>query len=375
MRPIQMVDLRAQYDKIKDQVDHAIQQVVDTGAYINGPEVKSFEKELATYLGASHAIGCGNGTDALQIALMALDLQPGDEVITTPFTFVATAEVIQLLGLKAVFVDIDEKTFNIDPALIEQAITPKTKCIIPVHLFGQAANMEAIMSIARTHGLHVVEDNAQAIGGTYTFADGTISKTGTIGDMGCLSFYPSKNLGCYGDGGAVNTSSDALHAAIRTIANHGSDRRYYYDRVGVNSRLDSIQAAILRIKLERLDSYIDSRIALADAYDKGLAEIDEVVIPYRDPKAKHVFHQYTIRCKTKRNELQQYLTEHQVPNMIYYPVPLHMSKPYQNNVNRKGAFPVTEAAAEEVLSLPMHTEMDREQSDRIVELIYNFYKK
>lgn len=370
-----MVDLRSQYDKIKDQVDHAIQQVVDTGAYINGPEVKSFEKELATYLSASYAIGCGNGTDALQIALMALDLKPGDEVITTPFTFVATAEVIQLLGLKAIFVDIDEKTFNIDPALIEQAITPKTKCIIPVHLFGQAANMEAIMDIAKTHGLHVVEDNAQAIGGTYTFTDGTVNKTGTLGDIGCLSFYPSKNLGCYGDGGAINTSNETLHAAIRTIANHGSDRRYYYDRVGVNSRLDSIQAAVLRIKLERLDAYIDSRIALADAYDLGLAEIEEVTTPYRDPSVKHVFHQYTIRCKDRRNELQQYLTEHQVPNMIYYPVPLHMSKPYQNEVNQKGAFPVTELAAEEVLSLPMHTEMDREQSDHIVELIYNFYKK
>lgn len=370
-----MVDLRSQYDKIKDQVDHAIQQVIDSGAYINGPEVKSFEKELAEYLGASYAVGCGNGTDALQIALMALDLKPGDEVITTPFTFVATAEVIQLLGLKAVFVDIDEHTFNIDPALIEAAITPNTKCIIPVHLFGQATDMDAIMAIAAKHKLYVVEDNAQAIGGTYTSANGVTKHTGTIGHVGCLSFYPSKNLGCYGDGGAVNVNDDELHNAIKTIANHGSDRRYYYDRVGVNSRLDSVQAAVLRIKLATLDEYLNARIVLADAYDAGLAGIDEVVTPYRDPKAKHVFHQYTIRCKTKRDELQQFLSDNGVPSMIYYPVPLHMSAPYQNDVNHKGAFPATEKAAEEVLSLPMHTEMDREQSDRIVELIYNFYKK
>lgn len=370
-----MVDLRSQYDKIKDQVDHAIQQVIDSGAYINGPEVKSFEKELASYLGVQYAVGCGNGTDALQIALMALGLKPGDEVITTPFTFVATAEVIELLGLKAVFVDIDEHTFNINADLIEAAITPNTKCIVPVHLFGQAANMDAIMAIAAKHKLHVVEDNAQAIGGTYTSASGETKHTGTIGDIGCLSFYPSKNLGCYGDGGALNVNDEVLHAAVRTIANHGSDRRYYYDKVGVNSRLDSIQAAILRIKLQALDTYVFSRIALADAYDAGLADIDEVVTPYRDPKCKHVFHQYTLRCKSRRDELQKYLSDNDVPSMIYYPVPLHMSAPYQNDVNHKGAFPVTEKAAEEVLSLPMHTEMDREQSDRIVELIYNFYKK
>lgn len=375
MRPIQMVDLRSQYDKIKDQVDHIIQQVIESGAYINGPEVKSFEKELATYLGATHAVGCGNGTDALQIALMALGLKPGDEVITTPFTFVATAEVIELLSLKVVFVDIDEQTFNIDPELIEAAITPHTKCIIPVHLFGQAANMDAIMSIAAKHHLYVVEDNAQAIGGAYASADGSTKHTGTIGHIGCLSFYPSKNLGCYGDGGALNTNDDEFYNAIKTIANHGSDRRYYYDRVGVNSRLDSIQAAILRIKLEALDTYISSRIALADAYDAGLADIGEVVIPYRDPKCKHVFHQYTLKCKNRRDELQKYLADNKVPSMIYYPVPLHMSAPYQNNVNLKGAFPVTEKAAEEVLSLPMHTEMDQDQSDRIIELIHNFYKK
>ena len=370
-----MVDLRSQYDKIKDRVDSAIQQVIDTGAYINGPEVRSFEKELADHLGAQYAVGCGNGTDALQIALMALDLKPGDEVITTPFTFVATAEVIELLGLKAVFVDIDEQTFNIDPKLIEAAITPRTKCIIPVHLFGQAADMDAIMSIAAKHDLYVVEDNAQAIGSTYTLANGDKKYTGTIGHIGCLSFYPSKNLGCYGDGGALNLNADALYAAVKTIANHGSDRRYYYDRVGVNSRLDSIQAAVLRIKLEQLDTYIDARIALADAYDAGLADIEQVEVPYRDPRSKHVFHQYTIRCSADRNELQKYLSDNGVPSMIYYPVPLHMSLPYQNEVNQKGAFPVTEAIAEQVLSLPMHTEMDREQSDRIIELIRNFYKK
>lgn len=371
MQAIQMVDLRTQYERIKTRVDRSIQEVIDSGAYINGPAVKSFEAHLASYLGAKHVTGCGNGTDALQIALMALNLQPGDEVITTPFTFVATAEVIALLGLKVVFVDIEAGTFNIDVSQIEAAITDRTRCIIPVHLFGQAADMEAIMSIAEKHNLYVVEDNAQAIGCEVQTSAG-LKKTGTVGHIGCLSFYPSKNLGCYGDGGAVHTNDDELAARIKTIANHGSDRKYYYDNVGVNSRLDSIQAAILDIKLEHLDEYLQARRDLAQAYDEALGSIDGIGIPERNSYSKHVFHQYTLRVQ-QRDALQQHLQQHQVPSMIYYPVPLHMSAPYQNDVNKEGAFPESEKAAKEVLSLPMHSEMSDEQAAYIIEQIKNFY--
>lgn len=374
MRPIQMVDLNTQYLKIKDQVDASVQQVIDSGAYINGGAVTSFQQNLGAYLNAPFVLGCGNGTDALQIALMALNLQPGDEVITTPFTFVATAEVIALLGLQVVFVDVEVDTFNIDPTKIEAAITEKTRCIIPVHLFGQACDMESIMSIAAKHNLYVVEDNAQAIGGTYTFNDGTVKKTGTIGHIGCLSFYPSKNLGAFGDGGALHTNSEELFEHIKAIANHGSSRRYYYDEVGVNSRLDSIQAAVLDAKLEYLDEYIDARRKLADAYDTALADVNEVTTPARSVDAKHVFHQYTLKVKN-RDALKTYLQEQGIPSMIYYPKPLHLHQPYITERNKEGLFPVTEQLADEVLSLPMHTEMDPEQTVFITNCIIQFYKE
>lgn len=370
MQAIQMVDLSSQYEKIKTRVDRSIQEVINSGAYINGPAVKGFEAHLAKYLDAKYVTGCGNGTDALQIALMALELQPGDEVITTPFTFVATAEVIALLGLKVVFVDIEPGTFNIDVTKIEAAITSRTKCIIPVHLFGQAADMPAIMDIAQRHNLYVVEDNAQAIGCGVEMPEGR-KKTGTIGHIGCLSFYPSKNLGCYGDGGAVHTNDDELAARIRTIANHGSDRKYYYSKIGVNSRLDSIQAAILDIKLEHLDEYIQARQTLANTYDRAFSSLPQVATPARNGFGSHVFHQYTLRVQ-KRDELQQFLQQRQVPSMIYYPVPLHMSAPYQNDVNKEGAFPESEKAAKEVLSLPMHSEMSAEQAEYIIEQITKF---
>lgn len=375
MQTIQMVDLKSQYEKIKSQVNESVQEVIESGAFINGPAVKNFEANLAQYLGAKTVVGCGNGTDALQIALMALELQPGDEVITTPFTFVATAEVIELLGLKTVFVDIDPRTFNIDASQIEAAITPKTKCIIPVHLFGQSADMEAILTIANKHNLLVVEDNAQAIGGTYRFADGRELKTGTMGQVGCLSFYPSKNLGCYGDGGAVHANDDAIIARLRTIANHGSNRRYYYDSIGVNSRLDSIQAVILDIKLKLLDGYIAARRALADKYNALLADVPQLTTPFMDDNAYHVYHQYTLLVNDRRDELQQYLNERGVPSMVYYPLPLHMHAPYQHQVNAIGKFPVAEKAATQVLSLPMHTEMQDDQIAYIVEQIKNFYNQ
>ncbi len=375
MQTIQMVDLKSQYEKIKSQVNESVQEVIESGAFINGPAVKNFETSLATYLGAKTVVGCGNGTDALQIALMALELKPGDEVITTPFTFVATAEVIELLGLKAVFVDIDPHTFNLNPDLLEAAITPKTKCILPVHLFGQSADMEAILRIAGKHNLWVVEDNAQAIGGKYRMADGREMMTGTMGHVGCLSFYPSKNLGCYGDGGAVHANDENTIAKLRTIANHGSNRRYYYDSIGVNSRLDSIQAAILNIKLPLLDGYIDARRALADKYNQLLADVPQLTLPVVADNCYHVYHQYTLRVASGRDELQQYLNERGVPSMVYYPLPLHMHKPYQHQVNAVGKFPEAEQAALEVLSLPMHTEMDDEQVAYIMEQIKNFFNK
>ena len=374
MQAIQMVDLKSQYLKIKDQVDQSIQQVIESGAFINGPTVTSFQNNLADYLGASHVLGCGNGTDALQIALMALDLKPGDEVITTPFTFVATAEVIALLGLEVVFVDVEPDTFNIDVSQIEQAITGKTRCIIPVHLFGQACNMDALMALSAKHDLYVIEDNAQAIGGSYTFDNGTTQKTGTIGHIGCTSFYPSKNLGCYGDGGAVNCSDDTLFDKIKAIGNHGSSRRYYYDAIGVNSRLDSIQAAVLDIKLQYLDDYVEARRILADAYDKALGRLDEVTIPTRLGNAHHVFHQYTLKV-ANRDALKSHLQENGIPSMVYYPKPLHLHEPYKSDRNRSGAFPVTEQLANEVISLPMHTEMSTDQIEHITNCITQFYSK
>lgn len=362
MRPIQMVDLKQQYQHIKQEVDMAIQEVIDQAAFINGKAVQQFEASLAKYLGAKHVIPCANGTDALQIAMMALELQPGDEVITPSFTYIATTEVIALLKLKPVFVDVDPKTFCIDPAAIEKAITPRTKAIVPVHLYGQAADMEAIMAIAKRHKLFVIEDNAQAIGSDYYFSNGTHQKTGTIGTIGCTSFFPSKNLGCYGDGGAICTNDDALAAALRKIANHGQSKRYYHDVVGCNSRLDGIQAAVLNVKLPLLDAYIDARRKAADFYDRAFAGNPKITVPFRAANNKHVFHQYTLQLEgVDRDGLNTFLAENQVPSMIYYPVPAHRQQMFAAFGGADYELPVTDWLTERVISLPMHTELDQEQ--------------
>lgn len=356
-----MVDLATQYRNMQQEVDAGLREVLDSTAFINGAPVKAFAEELAAYLGVKHVIPCANGTDALQMALMALELQPGDEVITTPFTFVATAEVIALLGLKPVFADVEPGTMNIDPQQIERLISVRTKAIIPVHLFGQAVAMDEIMAIALKNDIPVIEDNAQATGGTYRGADDTEHMLGSIGAIGCTSFYPTKNLGCYGDGGAISTNDDHLAHQLRLIANHGSDRRYYYDAIGVNSRLDTLQAVVLRAKLKRLDDYNTARRVAADLYDAYLRDVPGINVPYRAPYAGHVFHQYTLRVDHSRDELQQYLQKQGVPSMIYYPVPLHISKAYARYGYKEGDFPVTEQLAREVISLPMHSELDAEQ--------------
>jgi dTDP-4-amino-4,6-dideoxygalactose transaminase len=376
MRKIQMVDLLAQYENIKDEVDHAITDVVRSSAYINGPEVKNFQSELESFLDVKHVIPCANGTDALQICMMALDLKPGDEVITASFTYVATAEVIALLKLKPILVDVDPDTFNIDPEAIENAITEKTKAIVPVHLFGQCANMDRIMQIAKKHNLYVVEDAAQAIGAKYTFSDGTTQSAGTMGDFGGTSFFPSKNLGCYGDGGALFTNDDELAEKARMIANHGQSERYYHDRVGVNSRLDSIQAAILRIKLRRLNEYNERRKQAADRYDQAFADVEWLTTPVRAEKSTHVFHQYTLKTSgIDRFELQDFLKSKDIPAMVYYPVALHMQKAYKDDRYGKGAFPVTEELCESVISLPMHSELTKDQQDYIIQGVLDFHKK
>lgn len=372
MRKIQMVDLQSQYYKIKADVDNAVLNVMDSAAFINGPEVKSFQGELEQYLDVKHVIPCANGTDALQIALMALDLQEGDEVITADFTFAATVEVIHLLKLKSVLVDVDYHTFTIDTEKLRAAITPKTKAIIPVHLFGQCANMEEILQIAKDHNLYVIEDNAQAIGADYTFSDGTVKKSGTMGTMGTTSFFPSKNLGCYGDGGAIFTEDDALAHKLRGIVNHGMYERYYHDEVGVNSRLDSIQAAVLRKKLPNLDAYSDARRKAADYYDAAFSGHDQILIPERSQKSSHVFHQYTLRILNgKRNELQQFLAEKEIPAMIYYPVALRKQKAYYQESN-DADFENTDRLLNEVISLPMHTELDEEQLKYITDAVLEF---
>jgi dTDP-4-amino-4,6-dideoxygalactose transaminase len=366
MKKIQMVDLISQYQKIKPAIDAAILDVVEKAQFINGPEVHAFQKEMEDYLGVKHVIPCANGTDALQIALMALDLQPGDEVITPSFTYIATTEVIALLGLKPVFVEVEKDTFCIDPATIEAAITAKTKAIVPVHLYGQAANMDAIMEVANKHGLAVIEDNAQAIGSDYKHTDGRISKTGTIGHIGCTSFFPSKNLGCYGDGGAIFTNDDDLAVKMRMIANHGQSKRYYHDVVGCNSRLDSIQAAILRIKLRDLDSYIAARRKVADHYDQFFAQFEGVTTPVRDKYSNHVFHQYTLQLNgIDRDALHDFLATKDVPSMIYYPVPAHRQKMFATFGSGETVLPVTDWLTERVISLPIHTEMEQEQLDHI----------
>ncbi|MGI6292566.1 MAG: DegT/DnrJ/EryC1/StrS family aminotransferase [Bacteroidales bacterium] len=366
MRKIQMVDLQKQYQNIKEEVDSAIQEVINNCTFINGPSVKQFQANLEKYLHVKHVIPCGNGTDGLQVSLMALDLQPGDEVITTTFTFIATAEVIALLKLTPVLVDVDPDTFNISISAVEKAVTNKTKAIIPVHLFGQCVDMESLMKIAEKHNLHIVEDACQAIGADYHFSNGEVKKAGTMGIIGCTSFFPSKNLGCYGDGGAVFTNDDILAKKLRGIVNHGMFVRYYHDIVGVNSRLDSIQAAILDVKLKRLDDYIKRRNAAASFYNQVFANHENIVIPQRHKKSTHVFHQYTLVLKNvDRDKVVAYMKEQEIPVMIYYPVPLHLQKAYEYLSYKKGDLPVSEAFSESVISLPMHTELDDEQLNYI----------
>jgi UDP-2-acetamido-2-deoxy-ribo-hexuluronate aminotransferase len=367
-----MVDLKMQYSNIKPAIDEALQQVLNSASFIGGKAVQNFAANLAAYLGAKHVIPCANGTDALQVAMMALGLQPGDEVITPSFTYFATCEVIALLGLKPVFVDVDRKTFTLILEEIEKAISPKTKAIVPVHLYGQSCDMEAIVKIASKYNIPVIEDNAQAIGSDYTFSDGTNKKTGTIGTIGCTSFFPSKNLGCYGDGGAMCTNDDALAERLRMIANHGQRTKYYHDLVGINSRLDGMQAAVLNVKLKKLDEYIDARRKLADAYDKAFSGLAGVTIPYRASYTKHVFHQYTLLMENGRNDLSNYLAEKEIPSMIYYPVPSHKQTALEGKGRIAGSLSNTDWLCDRVISIPMHTEMDEEQIKMITESIKNF---
>lgn len=373
MDKIQMVDLIGQYQKIQDEVDQAVLDVIRSSAYINGPEVKEFQKELEEYLSVKHVIPCANGTDALQVAMMGLDLKPGDEVITATFTYVATAEVIALLGLTPVLVDVDEDTFMIDPEEVRAAITPKTRAIVPVHLFGQVANMDEIMAIAEDHNLFVIEDTAQAIGADYIYKDGSRKKAGTIGHVGATSFFPSKNLGCFGDGGAIFTNDDELAERIRIIANHGQTVRYYHDMIGVNSRLDSIQAAILRKKLPHLNNYCESRLAAANYYDRAFKDEPRITTPVRSNQSTHVFHQYTLKLDgIDRSALQEYCQSKGVPIMIYYPVALHMQKAYQDSRYAVGRFPVAENLVNRVISLPMHTELSENQLNFITQTVKEF---
>lgn len=368
-----MVDLKCQYEKIKIEVDDAIHRVLDSTAFIKGPEIKSFENDLSSYLGAKRVVTCANGTDALQIAMMALGLQPGDEVITTPFTFVATAEVVKLLGLKPVFADIEPGSFNIDIPDVETRITHRTKAIVPVHLFGQCADMENLLSLAKKYDLHIIEDAAQSIGSNYIFSDGSSKKSGTIGDIGCTSFFPSKNLGTFGDGGALFTNNPALADKMQAIVNHGMVNRYYYDYVGMNSRLDTLHAAILNVKLKYLDKYNHSRQHAAEFYDSALGKLKYIIIPERVKYSEHIFHQYTIRIRNgKRDALKTHMEKSSIPVMIYYPLPLHLQKAYSDLGYKKGDFPEAEKACQEVLSLPMHTELDEDQLHFIAERIIEF---
>ncbi len=372
MIKIQMVDLFNQYKNIKSEIDSAIQETIEKGVFINGDAVHLFREELASYLDIAHVITCGNGTDALQVAMMALDLQPGDEVITSNFTFIATVEVISLLRLKPVLVDVDPNTFNIQPELIRKAITKKTKAIVPVHLFGQASQMDEIMKIGREFGIPVIEDNAQAIGAKYTFPDGKTQHAGTIGEIGTTSFFPSKNLGCFGDGGAIFTKNEKLAKKIHMIVNHGSKIKYFHDLIGVNSRLDTIQAAILRIKLGLLDQYNAARQIAAKFYDDKLGSHPEIIIPYRTKSSDHIFHQYTLRIMNgKRDHLKALLAEKGIPSMVYYSMPLSIQKAFSQAGYKKGDFPVTEKLCNEVLSLPMHTELKNDQLNYIVKNLLN----
>jgi dTDP-4-amino-4,6-dideoxygalactose transaminase len=362
MRAIQMVDLQTQYQRIKQEIDAGIEEVISSAAFVKGPKVTAFQEHLEAYTGAKHVINVGNGTDALQIALMGLGLKPGDEVITPTFTFIATAEVVAILGLTPVVVDVEWETMNMDIESVKRAITPRTKAIVPVHLFGQCANMEAIMALAKEHGLYVVEDACQAIGARYTFSNGETKQAGTIGNIGCTSFFPSKNLGCYGDGGAIFTNDDELAARMRAIANHGMVVRYHHDMIGVNSRLDSIQAAVLDAKLPHLNEFIAARRKAAAFYDSAFSGNDKILIPGHEAHSTHVFHQYTLRIVgADRDALREGLAARGIPAMIYYPVPLHQQKAYLDPRYKAGDFPVAERLAKCVLSLPMHTELDEEQ--------------
>lgn len=368
VKEIRMVDLKLQYQRLKTEIDAAMTEVVNSTQFIKGPQVKTFENNLAAYLNAKHVIGCANGTDSLQIAMMALGLQAGDEVITASFTYVATAEVIALLKLKPVLVEVNPNTFTIEPAAIEAAITSKTKAIVPVHLFGQCADMEAIMKIAAKHNLFVIEDNAQAIGADYIFSNGEKKKSGTIGTVGSTSFFPSKNLGCYGDGGALNTNDDELAKKMRMVANHGQSVQYVHDEIGVNSRLDTLQAAILDVKLKYLDDFAARRRSVADFYDNAFAGLQNVQSPVRAKNSTHVFHQYTLLLKSgNRDEVRKKLESKGIPSMIYYPIPLHQQKAYRDGRYQDGAFPVTEKLCKSVLSLPIHTEFEKQDLEFIVE--------
>ncbi len=376
MRPIQMVDLKQQYVHIKEEVDKGIHAVLDSSAYINGKPVQDFAAALASYIGVKHVIPCANGTDALQIAMMALNLQPGDEVITPSFTYIATTEVIALLRLKPVFVEVDKQTFCIDPEAIKKAITPRTKAIVPVHLYGHVANMEAIMEIAKEHNLFVIEDNAQAIGSDYIFSNGTSKKAGSIGTIGATSFFPSKNLGCYGDGGAIFTDDDALANRLKMVANHGQSKRYYHELVGCNSRLDTIQAAVLLVKLKKLDEYIAARRKAAGFYDKAFANHPKITTPFRAAYSKHVFHQYTLILEgVDRNGLNEFLASHNIPSMIYYPVPAHRQQMFAALGGADFRLDITDWLTERVISLPMHTELDNEQLEFITGKVLEYINR
>jgi UDP-2-acetamido-2-deoxy-ribo-hexuluronate aminotransferase len=374
MRKIEMVDLKQQYSRLKKQIDSSIQECLENAIFIKGSQVTSFQKNLESYLDVSHVIPCANGTDALQIAMMALGLKAGDEVIVPNFTYVATAEVIGLLGLIPVLVDVDPHTFNIDTNCIEKAITDKTRLIVPVHLFGQCADMETIMKIANEHNLFVIEDTAQAIGSKYTFSNGTEKMAGTIGDIGTTSFFPSKNLGCYGDGGAIITNNEELAVKLRMIANHGQAKQYYHEVIGVNSRLDSVQAAILNVKLPHLDAFNEARQNVAKHYDNAFKSFSEITIPYRETNSTHVFHQYTLKVTNgKRDDFKKYLLDNGIPSMIYYPLPLHHQKAYQSLSKVIGELDVSVKLCDEVISLPIHTEFDVEQLNYITQHIINYF--
>ena len=375
MKPIQMVDLQGQYANIREEIDEAVCRVLAEARYINGPAVSDFASALAAYTGASHAVTCASGTDALQLALMALDLQPGDEVVTVPFTFVSTVEVVAALGLKPVFVDVRPDTFCMDVSQLEAAITSRTKVVLPVHLFGQCADMERILAIARQHNIFVIEDACQALGAEVSFSDGSVHQAGTMGDIGCTSFFPTKNLGCFGDGGAVLTNSEKLAATMRSIANHGMTRKYYYDHVGLNSRLDTLQAAVLNVKLPHLNDYIRARQHAARLFDEALAACPAIITPAKASFSTHTYHQYTLRVAAElRDALRQRLADAEIPTMVYYPCPLHLQTAYRHLGYREGDFPVSETLSKEVLSLPMHTELTDEQIRCITKQLKIFFK-